>query len=101
MLANPIREFCNTNNYEVIENYSGSTFLGEMVTTLAFIVKPERNCFDALEQLSSFLEAKLEAKEIDDSAIEELEGTNVDYVYTDSVEADAVVYFPFIKDYHP
>lgn len=43
MLANPIREFCNTNNYEVIENYSGSTFLGEMVTTLAFIVKPDRN----------------------------------------------------------
>ena len=27
--------------------------------------------------------------------------TNVDYVYTDSVDADAVVYFPFIKDYHP
>ncbi len=80
-----------------IENYSGSTFLGEMVTTLAFIVKPDRNFFDALEQLSSFLEAK----EIDDSAIEELEGTNVDYVYTDSVDADAVVYFPFIKDYHP
>ena len=97
MLADLIREFCNTNNYEVIENYSGSTFLGEMVTTLAFIVKPDRNFFDALEQLSSFLEAK----EIDDSAIEELEGTNVDYVYTDSVEADAVVYFPFIKDYHP
>ena len=43
MLADPIREFCNTNNYEVIENYSGSTFLGEMVTTLAFIVKPDRN----------------------------------------------------------
>ena len=80
-----------------IEYYSGSTFLGEMVTTLAFIVKPDRNFFDALEQLSSFLEAK----EIDDSAIEELEGTNVDYVYTDSVDADAVVYFPFIKDYHP
>ena len=97
MLADPIHEFCNTNNYEVIENYSGSTFLGEMVTTLAFIVKPDRNFFDALEQLSSFLEAK----EIDDSAIEELEGTNVDYVYTDSVDADAVVYFPFIKDYHP
>ena len=97
MLADLIREFCNTNNYEVIENYSGSTFLGKMVTTLAFIVKPDRNFFDALEQLSSFLEAK----EIDDSAIEELEGTNVDYVYTDSVEADAVVYFPFIKDYHP
>lgn len=97
MLVDLIREFCNTNNYEVIENYSGSTFLGEMVTTLAFIVKPDRNFFDALEQLSSFLEAK----EIDDSAIEELEGTNVDYVYTDSVEADAVVYFPFIKDYHP
>ncbi len=97
MLADLIREFCNTNNYEVIENYSGSTFLGEMVTTLAFIVKPDRNFFDALEQLSSFLEAK----EIDDSAIEELEGTNVDYVYTDSVDADAVVYFPFIKDYHP
>lgn len=97
MLADPIREFCNKNNYELIENYSGSTFLGEMVTTLAFIVKPDRNFFDALEQLSSFLEAK----EIDDSAIEELEGTNVDYVYTDSVEADAVVYFPFIKDYHP
>lgn len=97
MLADLIREFCNTNNYEVIENYSGSTFLGEMVTTLAFIVKPDRNFFDALEQLSSFLAAK----EIDDSAIEELEGTNVDYVYTDSVEADAVVYFPFIKDYHP
>ena len=96
-LVDLIREFCNTNNYEVIENYSGSTFLGEMVTTLAFIVKPDRNFFDALEQLSSFLEAK----EIDDSAIEELEGTNVDYVYTDSVEADAVVYFPFIKDYHP
>ena len=92
MLADLIREFCNTNNYEVIENYSGSTFLGKMVTTLAFIVKPDRNFFDALEQLSSFLEAK----EIDDSAIEELEGTNVDYVYTDSVEADAVVYFPFI-----
>ncbi|MCI8423413.1 MAG: hypothetical protein HFF50_07775, partial [Lawsonibacter sp.] len=82
---------------EVIENYSGSTFLGEMVTTLAFIVKPDRNFFDALEQLSSFLAAK----EIDDSAIEELEGTNVDYVYTDSVDADAVVYFPFIQDYHP
>ena len=97
MLADLIREFCNTNNYEVIENYSGSTFLGEMVTTLAFIVKPDRNFFDALEQLSSFLEAK----EIDDSAIEELEGTNVDYVYTNSVDADAVVYFPFIKDYHP
>ena len=97
MLVDLIREFCNTNNYEVIENYSGSTFLGEMVTTLAFIVKPDRNFFDALEQLSSFLEAK----EIDDSAIEELEGTNVDYVYTDSVDADAVVYFPFIKDYHP
>lgn len=97
MLADPIREFCNKNNYELIENYSGSTFLGEMVTTLAFIVKPERNFFDALEQLSSFLAAK----EIDDSAIEELEGTNVDYVYTDSVDADAVVYFPFIKDYHP
>lgn len=97
MLADLIREFCNTNNYEVIENYSGSTFLGEMVTTLAFIVKPDRNFFDALEQLSSFLEAK----EIDDSAIEELEGTNVDYVYTDSVDTDAVVYFPFIKDYHP
>ena len=97
MLADLIREFCNTNNYEVIENYSGSTFLGEMVTTLAFIVKPDRDFFDALEQLSSFLEAK----EIDDSAIEELEGTNVDYVYTDSVDADAVVYFPFIKDYHP
>ncbi|NCE63303.1 hypothetical protein D1159_01615 [Pseudoflavonifractor sp. 524-17] len=97
MLADLIREFCNTNNYEVIENYSGSTFLGEMVTTLAFIVKPDRNFFDALEQLSSFLAAK----EIDDSAIEELEGTNVDYVYTDSVDADAVVYFPFIKDYHP
>ena len=97
MLADLIREFCNTNNYEVIENYSGSTFLGEMVTTLAFIVKPDRNFFDALEQLSSFLEAK----EIDDSAIEELEGTNVDYVYTDSVDADAVVSFPFIKDYHP
>lgn len=97
MLADPIHEFCNTNNYEVIENYSGSTFLGEMVTTLAFIVKPDRNFFDALEQLSSFLAAK----EIDDSAIEELEGTNVDYVYTDSVDADAVVYFPFIKDYHP
>ena len=97
MLADLIREFCNTNNYEVIENYSGSTFLGKMVTTLAFIVKPDRNFFDALEQLSSFLEAK----EIDDSAIEELEGTNVDYVYTDSVDADAVVYFPFIKDYHP
>lgn len=97
MLADPIREFCNTNNYELIENYSGSTFLGEMVTTLAFIVKPDRNFFDALEQLSSFLEAK----EIDDSAIGELEGTNVDYVYTDSVDADAVVYFPFIKDYHP
>ena len=97
MLADLIREFCNTNNYEVIENYSGSTFLGEMVTTLAFIVKLDRNFFDALEQLSSFLEAK----EIDDSAIEELEGTNVDYVYTDSVDADAVVYFPFIKDYHP
>lgn len=97
MLVDLIREFCNTNNYEVIENYSGSTFLVEMVTTLAFIVKPDRNFFDALEQLSSFLEAK----EIDDSAIEELEGTNVDYVYTDSVEADAVVYFPFIKDYHP
>ena len=92
MLADLIREFCNTNNYEVIENYSGSTFLGEMVTTLAFIVKPDRNFFDALEQLSSFLEAK----EIDDSALEELEGTNVDYV-----DADAVVYFPFIKDYHP
>lgn len=43
MLADPIHEFCNTNNYEVIENYSGSTFLGEMVTTLAFIVKPDRN----------------------------------------------------------
>lgn len=97
MLADLIREFCNTNNYELIENYSASTFLGEMVTTLAFIVKPDRNFFDALEQLSSFLEAK----EIDDSAIEELEGTNVDYVYTDSVDADAVVYFPFIKDYHP
>lgn len=97
MLADPIREFCNKNNYELIENYSGSTFLGEMVTTLAFIVKPDRNFFDALEQLSSFLAAK----EIDDSAIEELEGTNVDYVYTDSVDADAVVYFPFIKDYHP
>lgn len=97
MLADLIREFCNTNNYEVIENYSGSTFLGEMVTTLAFIVKPDRNFFDALEQLSSFLAAK----EIDDSAIEELEGTNVDYVYTDSVDTDAVVYFPFIKDYHP
>ena len=55
MLADPIREFCNKNNYELIENYSGSTFLGEMVTTLAFIVKPERNFFDALEQLSGFL----------------------------------------------
>lgn len=43
MLADPIREFCNTNNYEVIENYSGSTFLGEMVTTLTLIVKPDRN----------------------------------------------------------
>ncbi len=101
MLADPIREFCNKNNYELIENYSASTFLGELVTTLAFIVKPERNFFDALERLFDFLDAKLEAGEIDDSAIEELEGTNVDYVYTDSVEADAVVYFPFIKDYHP
>lgn len=45
MLADLIREFCNTNNYELIENYSASTFLGEMVTTLAFIVKPECNFF--------------------------------------------------------
>ena len=81
MLADPIREFCNKNNYELIENYSGSTSLGEM---------------DVLEQLSSFLESKLKAKEIDDSALEELEGTNVDYV-----DADAIIYFPFIKDYHP
>lgn len=96
MLADPIREFCNKNNYELIENYSGSTSLGEMVTTLAIVVKPDRNFLNVLEQLSSFLESKLEAKEIDDSALEELEGTNVDYV-----DADAVVYFPFIKDYHP
>ena len=80
-----------------IENYSGSTFLGEMVTTLAFIVKPDRNFFDALEQLSSFLEAK----EIDDSVLEELEGTNVDYTEADSVDSDAIIYFPSLKDYRP
>ena len=99
MLADLIREFCNQpeNNYEVYENYSGSTFFGETATTLGIVIKSDQNFLDVLAQLTSYLEAK----EIDDSAIEELEGTNVDYVYTDSVDADAVVYFPFIKDYHP
>ena len=82
MLAGPIREFCNKNNYELIENYSVLTFLGEMVTTLAFVVKPDHNFFDALEQLPSFLKSKVEAKEIGDLDLEELEGTNVDYIQT-------------------
>ena len=97
MLAELIREFAKKNHYELIENYSGTTHFGEMVTTLAFVVKPDRNFFDALEQLTSFLDAKLEAKEIDSSVLEELEDMQVDYVPPDSVDSDVIVYFPFIN----
>ncbi len=95
-----IREFCKENNYEVFENYSGATFLGEIVTTLAIVVEPDRNIFDALAQLTSYLETKPEVKEIDDSGLNELEGTNIDDTDVDSADSYKI-YFPFIKDDHP
>lgn len=102
-LAELIREFCNKpeNNYEVYENYSGPAFLGEIATTLGIVVKSDRNFFDVLDQLARFLESKLEAKEIDYSVVEELEGANVSYTEADSPDSDAVIYFPLIKDFHP
>ena len=99
MLADLIREFCNQpeNNDEVYENYSGSTFFGETATTLGIVIKSDQNFLDVLAQLTSYLEAK----EIDDSVLEELEGTNVDYTEADSVDSDAIIYFPALKDYRP
>ena len=99
MLADLIREFCNQpeNNYEVYENYSGPAFLGETATTLGIVIKSDQNFLDVLAQLTSYLEAK----EIDDSVLEELEGTNVDYTEADSVDSDAIIYFPSLKDYRP
>ncbi len=99
MLADLIREFCNQpeNDYEVYENYSGSTFFGETATTLGIVIKSDQNFLDVLAQLTSYLEAK----EIDDSVLEELEGTNVDYTEADSVDSDAIIYFPSLKDYRP
>ena len=99
MIADMIREFWNQpeNNYEVYENYSGSTFFGETATTLGIVIKSDQNFLDVLAQLTSYLEAK----EIDDSVLEELEGTNVDYTEADSVDSDAIIYFPSLKDYRP
>ena len=99
MLADLIREFCNQpeNNYEVYENYSGSTFFGETATTLGIVIKSDQNFLDVLAQLTSYLEAK----EIDDSVLEELEGTNGDYTEADSVDSDAILDVPSLKDYRP
>lgn len=100
-LAEAIRDFCRENNYEVLENYETHTMFGEPVTTLAIVVKPDINLFEVLAQLTSYLEAKLEAKLIEDSVLEELEGANVNYTDADSVDSDALIYFPSIKGYQP
>lgn len=100
MLEIAIRDFCKKNNYAILENYATHTMFGEPVTTLAIVVKPDHNSFEVLAQLSNYLEAKLEAKEIDNSVLEELEGANVDYTDVDSVDSDAQIYFPSMRGYH-
>lgn len=94
MLADLIREFSKRNNYEVLENYSASTFFGEVVTTLGIVVKPDRNVFDVLAELNSFIEEK----EFDESVLaelcDELEATSVD-----ELGLDMIIYFPMIRDY--
>ncbi|WP_297870769.1 hypothetical protein [uncultured Oscillibacter sp.] len=97
MLADMIRAFCNEpdNDYEVCENYSGRTMLGETVITLGIIVKQDRNIFDVLDQLGSYLEAK-GFNDPSNPMMEEFEGTA-----TDLIGSDTIVYFPGIRDYQP
>lgn len=96
-MADLIREFCkgSETDYEVYENYTKSwtTPIGEeTVTTIGIVVKQGRSPMDALAQLTGFLEAK----EVFDERLLELEGTAID-----DLGPDAVVYFPAIQDYHP
>lgn len=100
MLADLIRAFCNENNYQVYENYKrhSSTEFGESdVTTLGIVVKSDRNMFDVLAQLNSYIEAK----QFDDSIMaelcEELEATN----WAPLEQDDIIIYFPYIHNYPP
>lgn len=97
MLADMIRAFCNEpdNDFEVYENYSGRTMLGETVITLGIIVKQGRNIFDVLDQLGSYLEAK-GFNDPGNPMMEEFEGTAADLI-----GSDTIVYFPGIRDYQP
>lgn len=89
MFEQLIRDFCRENNYEVLENYEAQ--FGEPVTTLAIVVKPNRNIFEVLEQLTSYME--LETKELDDrrwcQIMDALEGCHVG-----ERGPDALMYFP-------
>lgn len=96
MLADLIREFCAQpdNPYEVYENYTvqAENPLGkETITTIGILVKEDQNTFECLEQLTRFLEAK----EFDNADFE-LEHTSIG-----ELGADAIIYFPWIRDYHP
>lgn len=98
MLSSFIREFCaqSENDYKVYENYSGRYMFGRL--TIGIVVKQGQNYFEMLAQLTSFLEEKLEANEIDEQLLgqllDELEGVAVD-----DLGLDTIVYFPAIQGY--
>lgn len=87
MLADWIRGFCASENYEVYENYSGRCMFGKL--TIGIIVKQDQNYFEMLSELTRYFESK----GFDDPLME-LEGTAID-----ELGLDVIVYFPAIQNY--
>ena len=50
MLADMIRGFCASENYEVYENYSGRCMFGKL--TIGIIVEQDQNYFEMLYKLT-------------------------------------------------
>ena len=89
MLADLIRGFCNENNYEAYEGYSGRYMFGKM--TIGIIVRQDQNYFEMFAELTRYLESKGFG-----DPLMEREGTAID-----ELGLSVVVYFPAIQNYQP
>ena len=87
MLADMIRGFCASENYEVYENYSGRGMFGKL--TIGIIVRQDQNYFEMLYKLTRYMESKGFY-----DPLMELEGTAID-----ELGKSVICYFPAIRDY--